>query len=51
MEYIFRCYRSRDLVHEGAVVAGPEVEERLQQECQGAVDYVTSVFQVEATEE
>ena len=56
-EYIFQCYRSRDpnfnldLIQEGAVVARPEAKERLQQECQGAVDYVTSAFRVEATEE
>ena len=55
-EYIFRCYRSRDpnfnldLVREGAAVAGPEAEERLQRECQGAVDYVTCIFRVEAAE-
>ena len=56
-EYIFRCYRSRDpnfnldLVREGAVVARPKAKERLQWECQGAVDHVTSVFWVEGTEE
>ena len=33
------------------MVAGPEAEERLQRECQGAVDYVMSIFRVEATEE
>ena len=56
-KYIFWCFRSRDpnfnldLVWEGAVVAGPEAKERLQQEYQGAVDCVTSVFLVEATKE
>ena len=56
-EYIFRCYHSCDpnfnlfLVQEGAAVAGLEAEERLQREFQGAVDYVTSIFRVEATEE
>ena len=50
IEYIFQCYSRHDsnfdldLVWEGAAVAGPEVEERLQWECQGAVDYLMSIF-------
>ena len=57
VEYIFRYYHSHDpnlnldLIWVGALVAGPEAEERLQWECQGAVDHVTSIFWVEATEE
>ena len=55
--YVLQCYLShdhnfnRDLIREGAAVAGPVVEERLQEECQGAVDYVGFIFRVEATEE
>ena len=55
--YVLRCYDSRDpnfnlnLIREGVAVAGPVADERLQEECQGVVDYVGSIFLVEVIEE
>ena len=55
--YVLWCYCSRDpnfnldLIWEEIAVAGPVAEERLQEECQGVMDYVGSIFKVESTKE
>ena len=57
LAYVLRCYRCHDpnfnlvSIQEGAMTAGPIAMERLEAECQGSVDFVGSIFQVENIEE